>query len=87
MTKVMIISLFLILLTAGTAYADNDASVETKDYVTWGSLSLVIAGIAQGKNRSGLGWWIGSLIFGPLALFCLVVFAHKLPEETSSEDV
>ena len=84
MTKVMIISLFLLLLTAGTAYADGDVSVETDDYVTWGTLTLIVAGIAQGKNRWGFGWWLQSVFLGPISLFILL-FADKLPEETSSK--
>ncbi|TVQ28028.1 MAG: antitermination protein NusB, partial [Wenzhouxiangella sp.] len=24
----------------------------------WGTLSLINAGLAQGKGRSGLGWWL-----------------------------
>lgn len=45
-----------------------------KEYaVGWLTLSLVIAGIAQGKNRSGLGWWFLGLIFGPFALLVLLL--------------
>ncbi len=36
-------------------------------FVGWGTLSLINAGLAQSKNRSGLLWWIASLFFGPLA--------------------
>ncbi|MEV4279621.1 hypothetical protein [Actinoplanes xinjiangensis] len=39
----------------------------------WLTLSLVNAGIAQGKGRSGLIWWLGSLLFGPLATLLVVV--------------
>ncbi|HEY4294814.1 antitermination protein NusB [Luteibacter sp.] len=42
-------------------------------FVGWGTLSLINAGLAQGKNRSGLIWWIVSLFLGPLATFILVV--------------
>jgi hypothetical protein len=45
----------------------------------WGTLSLIIAGIAQGKNRSGLAWWLLGLIFGPLALLVLL-FLDRVPE-------
>ena len=38
----------------------------------WFTLSLIVAGIAQGKYRSGLGWWLLSLVFGPLALAVLL---------------
>ncbi|MCK7598947.1 antitermination protein NusB [Microbulbifer sp. CAU 1566] len=43
--------------------------------VGWGTLSLINAGLAQGKNRSGLIWWILSLIFGPLATLVLVLLS------------
>jgi len=49
-------------------------------YVGWGTLSLVNAGLAQSKNRSGLGWWLASLFLGPIATFILVAFCEKLPE-------
>lgn len=47
-------------------------------YVGWGTLALINAGIAQGKNRSGLNWFLLSIIFGPLATFFLVL-VEKLP--------
>ena len=47
-------------------------------------LGVVIGGVAawlaQGKNRSGLNWFLLSLPFGPIATFVLVVFMDKLPE-------
>ena len=45
----------------------------------WGTLALVNAGLAQGKNRSGLNWFLLSLLFGPLATFLLVALFTKLP--------
>jgi hypothetical protein len=39
----------------------------------WGTLSLVNAGLAQGKHRSGLNWWLLSLLLGPIATFLIVV--------------
>ena len=47
--------------------------------VGWGTLALVNAGLAQGKNRSGLNWFLLSLLFGPLATFLLVALFSKLP--------
>jgi hypothetical protein len=47
--------------------------------VGWGTLALINAGIAQGKNRSGLNWFLLSILFGPIATFFLVI-AEKLPE-------
>ncbi|WP_295797209.1 antitermination protein NusB [uncultured Microbulbifer sp.] len=48
--------------------------------VGWGTLSLINAGLAQGKNRSGLLWWVLSLIFGPLATLVIVLLS-KVPEK------
>lgn len=48
-------------------------------YAGWGTLSLVNAGIAQGKGRSGLNWFLLSLLFGPLATFALVALFERLP--------
>ncbi|HEX8200880.1 MAG TPA: hypothetical protein VF590_10350 [Isosphaeraceae bacterium] len=48
--------------------------------VNWFTLAVINAGLAQGKNRSGLNWFLLSLPFGPIATFVLVVFMDKLPE-------
>jgi len=42
-------------------------------YVGWGTLALLAAGIAQGKDRGGLLWFVISLFFGPLAVLVLVL--------------
>jgi hypothetical protein len=44
-----------------------------------GTLALINAGLAQSKNRSGLGWFIGSLFVGPIATFLLVLLEKKAP--------
>jgi hypothetical protein len=41
--------------------------------VGWGTLALLNAGVAQGKNRSGLNWFLLSLLLGPVATFLLVI--------------
>lgn len=46
-------------------------------YVGWGTLSLINAGLAQAKGRSGLAWWLISLFLGPIATLLIVI----LPEE------
>jgi hypothetical protein len=51
--------------------------------VGWGALSLVNAGLAQSKNRSGFVWWVISLLLGPIATFILVAFCEKLPESSN----
>jgi hypothetical protein len=48
-------------------------------YVGWGTLALINAGLAQGKNRSGLGFFLLSLLVGPIATF-LIVLLPKLPQ-------
>lgn len=52
---------------------------QTSFVAGWGTLSLINAGLAQGKNRSGLGWWLLSLLLGPIATFVLVAFCDTLP--------
>ncbi len=42
-------------------------------FVGWGTLSLINAGLAQSKGRSGLLWWLASLLLGPIATFLIVV--------------
>ena len=42
-------------------------------FVGWGTLSLINAGLAQAKGRSGLLWWLGSVFLGPVATFLIVV--------------
>lgn len=41
--------------------------------VGWLTLSLINAGLAQSKGRSGLNWWLISLLLGPIATFLIVV--------------
>jgi hypothetical protein len=48
-------------------------------FVGWGTLSLINAGLAQSKRRSGLVWWLISLFIGPLATFLLVVLDPAQP--------
>ncbi|SFW67529.1 MULTISPECIES: antitermination protein NusB [Luteibacter] len=49
------------------------ASERAGFFVGWGTLTLINAGLAQGKNRSGLLWWLLSLFLGPLATLILVI--------------
>jgi len=42
-------------------------------FVGWGTLTLINAGLAQAKGRSGLGWWVASLFLGPIATLLIVV--------------
>jgi hypothetical protein len=46
--------------------------------VTLWTMSMMVAGIAQGKNREGLNWFIASLILTPpIAISLLVIFFDK----------
>jgi len=51
--------------------------VTNEFYVGWGTLALVNAGLAQGKGRSGLAWFLASLLLGPVATFVLVAFFDR----------
>ena len=47
--------------------------------IGWGTLALINAGLAQGKNRSGLNWFLLSLLLGPLATLILVICEKRQP--------
>lgn len=49
------------------------ASTGAPYFVGWGTLALINAGLAQGKNRSGLLWFLLSLPLGPVATLILVL--------------
>lgn len=46
--------------------------------IGWFTLALINAGLAQGKNRSGLLWFLISIFLGPIATFVLVAFCGKI---------
>ncbi len=48
-------------------------AMPTQYAVGWFTLSLINAGLAQGKGRSGLAWWALSLLLGPIATLLIVV--------------
>lgn len=41
-----------------------------------GTLALINAGLAQSKNRSGLGWFLASLLLGPIATLVIVLLGR-----------
>ena len=41
--------------------------------VGWGTLALINANLAQLKGRSGIGWFLGSLLGGPVATLLLAI--------------
>jgi hypothetical protein len=59
---------------------DMISSQQVPGYVVgWGTLSLINAGLAQSKNRSGLAWWLASLLLGPIATFLIVILDRVGP--------
>ena len=42
--------------------------------VGWGSLALINAALAQAHRRSGLRWFVVSLLVGPLATLLLALW-------------
>ncbi len=56
----------------------SPGSVSTQYAVGWFTLALINAGLAQGKGRSGLGWWFASLFLGPIATL-LIVLLEPVP--------
>ena len=63
--------LSLLLQTLPSALPTVNA--DTGFVAGWGTLSLVNAGLAQSKRRSGLLWWVFSLLLGPVATLLVVV--------------
>jgi hypothetical protein len=51
---------------------------ERQYFVGWFTLAMINAGLAQSKRRSGLNWFLISLLLGPLATFILVAFYEPL---------
>ncbi|MHA7880504.1 MAG: hypothetical protein ACX931_11975 [Saccharospirillum sp.] len=54
----------------------NEVTVITQSggyFVGWGTLALINAGLAQGKGRRGLIWFLISLLLGPIATLLIVV--------------
>ena len=45
---------------------------DSQYFVGWGTLALFNAGLAQGKQRSGLNWFLLSILLGPLATLILL---------------
>ena len=58
----------------------ESVTLNTSWYAGWGTLALVNAGLAQGKHRSGLIWFLISLLCGPLATLLIVLLDRAEPE-------
>ena len=50
--------------------------------VGWFTLSLINAGLAQSKGRSGLLWWLISLFLGPICTLLIVASDAVKPRAT-----
>ena len=69
--------LSLLILGQTTQPVTSEASDFVPQYaIGWGTLAFINAGLAQGKNRSGLSWFLVSLLLGPIAT-CLIVVLEK----------
>ena len=55
---------------------EGEKKMGNEYFVGWGTLALINAALAQGKNRTGLNWFFLSLLLGPLATFILL-FVEK----------
>gem|GEM_PF-1404275 len=58
----------------------GDLGQDTGYVMGWFTLSLINAGLAQATRRSGSGWWVVSLFFGPIATLVLVL-TYGTPEQ------
>lgn len=54
-------------------------TVTTQYAVGWFTLALINAGLAQGKGRGGLAWWVVSLFLGPIATLLIVLLDPGKP--------
>ena len=51
--------------------------------VGWFTLTFINSAIAQSKNRSGILWWVVSLVLGPIATVILAVIPAEAPRTTA----
>ena len=56
-------------------------AMPTQYAVGWFTLALINGGLAQGKGRSGLSWWLVSLLLGPIATLLVVVLDPVKPNK------
>lgn len=53
----------------------------------WMVLSLINAGLAQGRERSGLNWFLVSLLLGPLATVLIVTRGGRPSARTGPDEL
>lgn len=51
--------------------------MDNQYFVGWGTLALINAALAQGKNRKGLNWFLLSIVMGPLATLILLFVGKR----------
>jgi hypothetical protein len=73
-----------LMMSASLLAAPPITGQGTTFFVGWFTLALINAGLAQSKNRSGLAWWLISLLLGPLATLLLVAVCDRLPPRGAS---
>ncbi|MDH5633331.1 MAG: hypothetical protein OEZ10_10120 [Gammaproteobacteria bacterium] len=62
---------------------DGEVIIHSGGYfVGWGTLALINAVLAQGKNRSGLVWFLVSLFIGPFATLILALLDKAEPDRS-----
>jgi hypothetical protein len=54
--------------------------VDREYAVGWGTLALINAGLAQARQRSGINWFLLSLLLGPIATLLLVSAFRTAPQ-------
>lgn len=88
MDRMFVVFIFLMICITGIAgaqeneeQADNFGGVPATELMGWGTLALINAGLAQIKNKlseseglGGFGWFIITLLIGPLATLFIVMF-------------
>jgi hypothetical protein len=59
---------------------ETDPSVTGMLSALWMTVALLAGGYARTRNRSALAWFVGTVIFGPIAAFLLVVWPAREPD-------
>jgi hypothetical protein len=49
--------------------------------VGWLTLSLINAGLAESKGQPKLGWWLASLLLGPICTLLIVIMDPVKPKQ------
>ena len=52
--------------------------VKSSCVVGWFTLALINAGLAEGTNRSGLFWFVLSILLGPFVTLAIVIVTTRL---------